>query len=104
LVITNWFVGVVASRSANDSTSCAHGEERDRANDDRTEKEFWKLGDIFHSSSVVVPRPTAARPVGRMPRRLSPVSSTTNTSTSPQRSAAPRSGRQNLTYSTNSAG
>jgi len=41
----------------NDSTSCAHGEERDRANDDRTEKEFWKLGDIFHSSPILVEPP-----------------------------------------------
>lgn len=35
----------------------ADGEERDRANDSRASKTFWKLGDIFHSSPVVVKPP-----------------------------------------------
>jgi len=33
------------------------GEERDRPNDGRTEKFFWKLGDVFHSSPVLVKPP-----------------------------------------------
>ena len=33
------------------------GEERDRPNDTRTTPVFWKLGDIFHSSPVVVKPP-----------------------------------------------
>ncbi len=42
------------------ATSCtggADGEERNRANDARTTKRFWKLGDIFHSSPAVVTAP-----------------------------------------------
>ncbi len=41
-------------------TSCPSGilgEERDRPNDARTTPVFWKLGDIFHSSPVVVKPP-----------------------------------------------
>lgn len=33
------------------------GEERDRANDGRTTPLFWKLGDVFHSSPVLVKPP-----------------------------------------------
>jgi type IV pilus assembly protein PilY1 len=33
------------------------GEERDRVNDDRPVQEFWKLGDIFHSSPTIVQPP-----------------------------------------------
>jgi type IV pilus assembly protein PilY1 len=33
------------------------GEQRDRANDDRLDPTFWKLGDVFHSSPVVVEPP-----------------------------------------------
>jgi type IV pilus assembly protein PilY1 len=41
----------------NDATTCASGEERNRDADGRPDKEFWKLGDIFHSSPVLVKPP-----------------------------------------------
>ena len=49
-------------RSGN-SSNCsggADGEERNRANDSRQTKRFWKLGDIFHSSPAVVTAPIDA--------------------------------------------
>ena len=33
------------------------GEQRDRASDSRTDPSFWKLGDVFHSSPIVVEPP-----------------------------------------------
>jgi len=41
------------------TAACAGGEQRDRSNDSRTlaNQEFWKLGDIFHSSPVLVKPP-----------------------------------------------
>lgn len=41
----------------NDPTTCTAGEERTRPADSRTDKEFWKLGDVFHSSPVLVKPP-----------------------------------------------
>ena len=41
----------------NDPTTCPTGEERTREADSRADKEFWKLGDIFHSSPVIVKPP-----------------------------------------------
>jgi type IV pilus assembly protein PilY1 len=41
----------------NDPIACPNGEQRDRANDSRADVQFWKLGDIFHSSPVVVKPP-----------------------------------------------
>jgi type IV pilus assembly protein PilY1 len=41
----------------NDPVACPNGEERLRSADGRTDKEFWKLGDIFHSSPVLVKPP-----------------------------------------------
>lgn len=40
-------------------TACAAGEQRDRANDNRATdfQTFWKLGDIFHSSPILVKAP-----------------------------------------------
>jgi type IV pilus assembly protein PilY1 len=38
--------------------NCASGEQRDRVNDARaTDRQFWKLGDIFHSAPAVVSPP-----------------------------------------------
>ncbi|HEY6005761.1 MAG TPA: PilC/PilY family type IV pilus protein [Anaeromyxobacter sp.] len=44
-------------RCVNDD--CQNGEQRDRANDSRpaASQDFWKLGDIFHSSPVLVKPP-----------------------------------------------
>jgi type IV pilus assembly protein PilY1 len=41
------------------TTGCPNGEERDRVNDSRalSSQEFWKLGDVFHSSPVLVKPP-----------------------------------------------
>jgi type IV pilus assembly protein PilY1 len=40
------------------SVACGSaGEQRDRANDSRDEQEFWKLGDVFHSSPIMVKPP-----------------------------------------------
>ena len=41
------------------NTNCPNGEQRDRVNDSRplALQEFWKLGDIFHSSPVLVKPP-----------------------------------------------
>ncbi len=43
----------------NPAATCPNGEERDRTADSRaaTERAFWKLGDIFHSSPVIVEPP-----------------------------------------------
>lgn len=43
------------------TTGCPMGEQRDRVNDSRAAaaQEFWKLGDIFHSSPVLVRPPVS---------------------------------------------
>jgi type IV pilus assembly protein PilY1 len=56
-------VTVGASKQCKNTTGfCTGGEQRDRSNDSRVkpeDREMWKLGDIFHSSPVLVRPPLA---------------------------------------------